>query len=150
MIGAEHTDARAKFGAAEGDHVLANVRSDNLTVLGIGMSEDVLNQVVTVLVTGDVDERNARTIHTPFANAVKVSAKKLRATNLQALLDDLGRKLIHAILGSEMDDMVDGPAAVARGPMLADVLDAPVSELAVSYNVDVGEDFFNARALVFL
>lgn len=150
MIGAEHTNARAKLGAAEGDHVLANMGSNNLAVLGVGMGENVLDQIVTVLIAGDIDERNTRTIHTPFANAVKVSAKKLRATNLQALLDDLGRKLIHAILGSKMNDMVNGPASVARGAMLADVLDAPVSELAVSYNVDVGENFLNAGALVLL
>lgn len=31
--------------------------------------------------------------------------------------------------------------------MLANVLDAPVSKLAMGYYVDVGEDFFNAGAL---
>lgn len=44
--------------------------------------------------------------------------------------------------------MVDGTAAVGRRAMLADMLDAPVAELAMGDNVDVGKDLFNARTLV--
>jgi hypothetical protein len=43
--------------------------------------------------------------------------------------------------------MVDSATAVSRSAMLADVLDAPVSELAMSNDVDTSKDFFNARAL---
>lgn len=43
--------------------------------------------------------------------------------------------------------MVDGAAAVSRGAMLADVLNAPVAELAMGDNVNVGEDLLNAGAL---
>jgi hypothetical protein len=89
MIGAEHTDARAKLGAAQRDHVLADVSCHNLAMLWAGMGKDILDQVIAVLVAGDVDERNARAIHTSLTNAVKVPAKKLRATNLETLLDHL-------------------------------------------------------------
>lgn len=34
--------------------------------------------------------------------------------------------------------------------MLTNVLDAPIAELAVSYNVDVMKNFLDARALVSL
>lgn len=43
--------------------------------------------------------------------------------------------------------MVDGTAAVGRGAVLANVLDAPVAKLPVSNNVDVGEDFLDAGSL---
>ena len=79
-IAAEHAHTRAKLGATERDHVFAvdvslvdsspglsrqlsgrsqdplpNVRSHNLTMLSIGMSEDVLDEVVAVLVARDWD-----------------------------------------------------------------------------------------------
>lgn len=89
MIGAEHTDARAKLGAAQGDHVLADVGRHYLAVLRAGVGEDVLDQIVAVLVAGNIDEGNARAIHAALADTVKVTAKKLRATNLETLLNHL-------------------------------------------------------------
>jgi hypothetical protein len=89
VVGAEHADTRAELGAAERDHVLPDVSGHDLAMLGAGVGEDVLDEIVAVLVAGDVDEGDARAIHTPLADPVKVAAKKLRATNLQALLDHL-------------------------------------------------------------
>lgn len=43
--------------------------------------------------------------------------------------------------------MVNGAAAVRRGAVFANVLNAPIAELTMSDDVDVGEDFLNARAL---
>jgi hypothetical protein len=43
--------------------------------------------------------------------------------------------------------MIDGTAAVSRGTVFADMLDAPVAKLAVCHNVNVCKDFFNAWAL---
>ena len=43
--------------------------------------------------------------------------------------------------------MVNGAATVSWSPVLADVLDAPVAELAMSNDVDVLQDFFDAGAL---
>ena len=42
-VAAEHGNTRTIFGAAEGNHVLANVRSDKLAVVGAAVGEDVLN-----------------------------------------------------------------------------------------------------------
>ncbi len=55
--------------------------------------------------------------------------------------------MIHAVLGSVTQDMVDRPATVCRGAVFADVLDAPVAELAMGDNVDAGQDFVDAGAL---
>ena len=44
-------------------------------------------------------------------------------------------------------NMLDGATTVSRQTMLTDVLDAPISELAMSNNVDVGKNLFNAGAL---
>ena len=45
--------------------------------------------------------------------------------------------------------MVDGTTAVCWSPMLTDVLDAPVSELSVSDDVDTMENFVDTRALLY-
>lgn len=127
--------------------MLPDVSSDHISVLGIGMGQDVLNEVIAILVAGNVDQRNAWTVETTLADSVKVTAKKLGTSDLEALLDHLGSELIHGVLCSVTNDMVDGTAAVGRGTVFADMLDAPVAKLAVSHDVDVGKDFFNAWAL---
>ncbi len=43
--------------------------------------------------------------------------------------------------------MVYSTTAVSRGAVLANVLDAPVAELAVGHDIDVGKDLLDARAL---
>lgn len=43
--------------------------------------------------------------------------------------------------------MINGAAAVGRGSMLADVLDAPVAELTVGDDIDASKDFVDARTL---
>ena len=147
MVRAEHADARAKLGAAKRDHVLANMRSHHLAVNLIGVRQNVLDEVVAVLVAGNVDQGDAGTVNATLADAVEVAAKELRTPNLEALLDNLGGKLIHAVLGGKTYDVVNGAAAVSRGTVLANVLNAPVAKLAVGDNVNVGEDLLNAGAL---
>jgi DNA-binding transcriptional regulator YdaS (Cro superfamily) len=147
MVGAQHADTGAELGSTKRDHVLADVGRHDLAVLRVGMSEDVLNQVVAVLITGNVDERDARAINTALTDAVQVTAEKLRPTNLEALFNDLGGKLIHAVLSSKADDVINGAAAVGWSAVLADVLDAPIAKLAVSHDVDIGENLLNAGAL---
>ncbi|MBE3045571.1 hypothetical protein IMZ48_24095 [Candidatus Bathyarchaeota archaeon] len=121
--------------------------SDHVAVLGTGVRQDVLNQVVAVLVAGNVNERNARSVGTAFADPIQVSTEELGSANLQALLDNLGGKLVGAVLGRVPDDVVDGTAAVGGSAMLADVLDAPVAKLPVGNNVNVREDFLDAGSL---
>jgi hypothetical protein len=146
-VGAEHANSRAKLGSTERDHVLSDVLSNNLTMLRVGVSENVLDEVVAVLVAGDVDQWNARTIETTLTDTVKIATEEVNTTNLEALLNDLRRKLVHAVLRGIADDMVDSSAAISWGTVLADVLDAPVAKLAMSNDVDACQDLLNARAL---
>lgn len=127
--------------------MLADVSSDHVSVLSIGMGQDVLNEIIAILVAGNVDQRNPRTVETTLADSVKVAAEKLGASDLKAFLNDLGSELIHGILRSVSNDMINGTAAVRRGTMFANMLDAPVAKLAVRHDVDVGKDFLNAWAL---
>lgn len=147
MVGAQHAHTRAKLGSAERDHVLADVGSDNLTVLGGGVSQDVLDEVVAVLVAGNVDQRDPRAVEAAFADAVQIASEEIGAANLETLFDNLGGELVHAVLGSITDDVINSPAAVRRSPVLADVLDAPVSKLSVGDQVDVDQHLLNARTL---
>jgi hypothetical protein len=127
--------------------VLADVSGYNLPMLLRGVGQDVLDQVVAILIAGDVDERNTRAIGTTLADTIQVAVEKVWPTNLEALLNDLGRKLVGAVLASVANDVINGSAAVARSPMLADVLNAPVAELTVGDNVDVGKNLFDAGTL---
>lgn len=52
-VAAEHCHTRSVFGTAERDHVLADVRSNYLAMVRAAVSEDVLDQVVAELITGD-------------------------------------------------------------------------------------------------
>lgn len=121
--------------------------SDNVAVLGIGMSQNVLDEIIAILIAGNVDQRDAWAVETTLRDSIKVAAEELGTSNLEALLNDLGSELIHGILRSVPNDMINGTTAVCRGTMLANMLDAPVTELAMCHNVDVGKDFLNAWAL---
>ena len=94
-----------------------------------------------------VNQGHARAIRASLADTVKVAIKELGSTNLQALLHNLGSKLVHAVFGGETDNVVNCPSAIRRVTMLADVLDAPVAKLTVSDDVNAGEDFVDARTL---
>jgi hypothetical protein len=119
----------------------------NLTMLRVGVSEDILDQVITVLIACNINQRNAWTVETTFADTIKISAKEIDATNLKALLNNLGGKLVHAVLRGIADDVVNGTAAVSWCTMLADMLDAPVTELAMSDNVNACKNLLDAGAL---
>jgi hypothetical protein len=121
--------------------------SDNLPMLGSSIVEDPLDEVVAVLVTRNVNQRDASAVSTSFTNAVQVARKKIAAPDLETLLDNLGSELVSAILRCISNNMVNGSAAVRGGTVFADVLDAPVSKLAVGNNVNVGKHFFDARTL---
>jgi hypothetical protein len=106
--------------------------------------ENILNEIVAILITGDIDQWYAWTIWTTLANTVEVSAQKFDSTDLEALLDNLGSKLIHAILGSVANNMVDGAATIGWSAVLANVLDAPIAKLTMSNDVDAGKNLLNA------
>ena len=147
VVGAQHADSGAKLGSAERDHVLADMSGNDLAVLRVGVRQDVLDEIVAVLVAGNVDQRDAWTIKPALADTVEVPTQKIRPANLQTFFDHLRGKLIHAVLGSIPDNMIDSPAAVCGGAMLTDVLNTPIAELTVGDDVNVGQDFLNAGAL---
>jgi len=130
--------------------VLANVLGDNLAMLRVGVCENVLDEVVAVLITRNINQGNARTIVVTFTDSIKVASKEVDTADLEALLNNLRSELVHAVLGSIADDMVNGSAAISWGTMLADMLNAPVAELSMSDNVDAGKNLLDARALEFL
>lgn len=111
------------------------------------MLQDILDQIIAILITGDVDQRNARTIMATFANSIKVTTKKVNSTNLKTLLDNLRRELIHAIFRSISDNMVNCSATISWCSMFADMLNTPIAKLTMGNDVDTSEDFLNARTL---
>lgn len=147
MVGAEHSDTGSKLRASERHHVLSDVSSDSLSMLRSSVVEDPLNQVVAILVAGNVNERDSSSISPTFADTIQIPAQEITTPDLETLLHHFGSKLIGAVLGSISNHMVNGPAAVRRAAVLTDVLDAPIAELPMSDNVDVGEDLLNAGAL---
>lgn len=147
VVGAQHPDARSKLGAPKRDHVFSYVGSNHLTMLRRSVVKNPLNKVISVLVAGNVNQRNAGAVAASLANSIKISTQELGTTNLETLLHNLGGKLVGAILGGVPDDVVDGPTAVRGGAVFANVLNAPVAKLAMGHNVDIGEDFFDAGTL---
>lgn len=148
MVGAEHSHTRAEFRTPERNHVLPDVSRHDLAVLRGSIIENPLNEVVSILVAGNVDQGDSSAIPASFADTIQVSTKEVCPSNLETLFDHFGRKLIGAVLGCISDDMVDGAASVGGSTMLANVLDAPVAELAVGHNVNVGQNLFNTGPLL--
>lgn len=95
-----------------------------------------------------VNQWDARTVGTSFAYTLEVTLHKLRTANFETLLDDLGCKLVHAILGGIAKNVVDRTASILRRSVFADMLNAPVSELAMSNNINACEDFIDTRPLL--
>ena len=84
-----------------------------------------------------INQRYARAILAPFAYTLKVALQEIGATNLETLLDYFRSKLVHAILRGITKYMIDGAATVLRCTVLADVLNTPIAELAMGYDIDI-------------
>jgi hypothetical protein len=84
---------------------------------------------------------------TALTNTFKIPIEEFVATNLQAFLDDLGCKLVHAVLDRVAKNVVDGTATISRSTVFADMLDAPVPELAMSNHVNACKNLINAWTL---
>ena len=56
--------------------------------------------------------------------------------------------MVHAIFGGIPENMVNRTASILRSSVFANMLDAPISELAVGDNVNAGEDFIDTRSLL--
>ena len=107
-----------------------------------------MDEIVAVLVTRDIDERDTGTVLTTLTHPIEIASKEITTTDFKAFLHNLRGELVGTVLGGEAYDMVNGPAAIWRGTVLADMLDAPVSELSMCHNVDVSKDLFDARSLL--
>jgi hypothetical protein len=94
-----------------------------------------------------VNQRHPWSISTPGAHARKIAVQKLGAAYLQTLLDNLRCKLIHAIVNRPKEDMLNSTASIVRSTMFANMLDTPISELAMGEHVNFGYHFFNGRSL---
>jgi hypothetical protein len=127
--------------------VLADVDCNLLSLMMVGIHQNPLYQIVAILVTGNINQRNARAIWACGSDDAKVVPEELNTANLQTLLDNLGGKLIGAVAVGIAKDVVDDSALVWRGAVLAEVLDAPVSELPVGDEINVCDNFFNGGAL---
>ena len=127
--------------------MLPDMSCNNFSVLWLGVVENPLDQVVAVLIAGNIDQRNAGAVTTTFANPVEIASKEVSTANLQTLLHYFRSELISAVFSSIADNMINGSTAIGRATMLTDVLNAPVSELAMGHNVDIGKDFFDAESL---
>lgn len=79
-----------------------------------------------------VDQWHPRSISATSAHMVEVPVQELGATDFQTFLNNLRGKLIHAVIHSMVEDMLNRTALVMGSAMLANVLDAPVAKLAMS------------------
>lgn len=52
-VATEHSNARSILGATKGYHVLSDVVTDDLTMLKATAGQDVLNEIVAELITGN-------------------------------------------------------------------------------------------------
>lgn len=118
-----------------------------LAMLGSRIVEDPLDQIIAILVAGNINQWNSSAVSATFADTIKVATQKLSASDLETFLDNFGGELIGAVLCRVPNHMVNSSASVGRSTVLAYVLNAPVSKLAMSHDIDVGKDLFNARAL---
>ena len=62
--------------------MLSNVLSNDFPMLRVGMGENVLDEVVAVLVTRDIDQRNTWTVETTLTDTIKIATEKVNPTNL--------------------------------------------------------------------
>ena len=95
-----------------------------------------------------IDQGNAGTVRTSFANTLEISLQEIGTTNLEAFLDHFGSELIHAVFRGIAKDVINGATTVLGSPVLANVLDAPITELAMRNNVNAGKHLVDASTLV--
>ena len=128
--------------------MLSNVNGNLFSLLLVSIHENPLDEIVAILITSNVNERDAWSIWMGSGDDIEITIKKLNATNLEALLDDLGGILVDAVAISVDENVVNDPTLVGRSTVLAQVLDAPITELAMGNEINVRDDFFNSGTLL--
>lgn len=127
--------------------MLANVASNGLAVLGVRAGQDILDKIIAKLITSNVYEGHARPIGSSLADTLQVAIEKLATSDFEALLNNLGRVLVHAVFGGEAEDVVNSTTTISRSTMLANVLDTPVTELTMCDYINAGEDLVDTWTL---
>ena len=94
--------------------MLANVDSNLLALVMMSVHQNPLNQVVAVLVSSDVDERDTRAIGASSSDNTKIAIQEIKSTNLQALLNNFRRELVDAVVVRVCEDVVDDTTFVRR------------------------------------
>lgn len=77
--------------------MLSDVRRHHFSVLWRCIVQNPLDQVIAVLVAGNINQGNSSSVTTPFTNTVQVAAEEVRASNFEALFHNLGRELVRRI-----------------------------------------------------
>lgn len=128
--------------------MLSDVGSNSVAMLGRSIVENPLYEIVAILIARDINQRDTGTVSAAFTNSVQVAAKKFCTTNLETLLNNLGGELVGTVLSGIANHMVNSSAAIGGAAVFTDVLNTPVTKLAMSDNVDVGENFFDTGTLL--
>ena len=105
-------------------------------MLGVGVGENPLYEIVSKLIAGNINEWDTWTVGATLADPVKILVKELISSDLETLFNNLGRVLVGAVLGGETKDVIDGATAICWGTVLANVLNTPVAELSMSNDIN--------------
>lgn len=78
--------------------MLSDMDGNLFSLMVMSIHENPLYEIVAVLIASDVYEGYARTVGMSCSNDTKVPVEKLNSTDLEAFLNDLGSKLIDAVV----------------------------------------------------
>jgi hypothetical protein len=95
-----------------------------------------------------VNQWHPGSISAARAYTVEVPVQELGPADFQTFLNNFRGKLIHAVIHGMVKDMLNRTTLVVRSTMLANVLDAPVTELAMRKEINLCQNFFNRRSLL--
>jgi hypothetical protein len=146
-VATEHGHTRTKFGTSKGNHVLADVNSNLLALVGMSVHQDPLDQIVAILIASDVDERDAGTIRASSRDDSEVAIHEVETANLETFLNHLRGELVDAVIIGVGEDVIHDTTLVRGRAVFTQVLNTPIAELTVSDEVDVDNDFFNSGTL---
>lgn len=128
--------------------MLADMDGNLLSLMVMSIHQDPLDQIIAILVACDVDQRDAWTVWVSSGDDSEVSIQELWPTNLETLLHHFRGELVNAIVVRVCKDMINDATLVRRRAMLAQVLDAPVAELAVGDQINICNDLLDGGALL--
>lgn len=126
------------------------MNSNLFSLLLVCVHEDPLNEIVAILITSNVNERDTWSIWMSSGDDIEVTIKKLDATNLETLLDNFRSILVDTVAIGIDQDVIDDPTLVRRGAVLTEMLNTPIAKLAMSDKINVGDNFLNSRAFLIL